>query len=142
MASYPLQFSEYITAFCAMLVAAIFMARKPGIVIKTVMSVLAVTVCCCVVAHKTERQHVLSKWQTQKYAYQYCLSERNLQELDSLHSQLFWSKNFMFDYGKILRNNNQYAKSNEIMREGEKISSDPMFLNLIGRNYYDLKDYD
>jgi tetratricopeptide (TPR) repeat protein len=84
----------------------------------------------------------LSKWQAQKYAYQYCLSERNLQELDSLHSQLYWSKNFLFDYGKILRNNKQYAKSNEILRKGEKISSDPMFLNLIGRNYYDLKDYE
>lgn len=142
MASYPLQFSEYITALCAMLVAAIFMARKPGIVIKTGMSVFAVAVCCCIVAHKIERQQVLSKWQAQKYAYQYSLSERNLQELDSLHSQLYWSKNFLFDYGKILRNNKQYAKSNEIMRKGEKISADPMFLNLIGRNYYDLKDYE
>jgi tetratricopeptide (TPR) repeat protein len=28
------------------------------------------------------------------------------------------------------------------MCKGEKISSDPMFLNLIGRNYYDLKDYE
>jgi hypothetical protein len=142
MASYPLQFSEYIVVFCVMLVAAIFMARKPGIVIKTVMSVFAVAVCCCIVAHKTEKQHVLSKWQTQKYAYQYSLSERNLQELDLLHSQLYWSKNFLFDYGKILRNNKQYSKSIEIMHEGEKISSDPMFLNLIGRNYYDLKDYE
>jgi tetratricopeptide (TPR) repeat protein len=53
-----------------------------------------------------------------------------------------WSKDFLFDYGKALRNNHFYEKSNVIMQEGAKISSDAMFLNLIGRNYFDLKRYD
>ena len=35
-----------------------------------------------------------------------------------------------------------YIKSNEILKEGAKVSSDPMFHNIIGKNYESLGDYD
>lgn len=42
---------------------------------------------------------------------------------------------FLFEYGQCLSHTHQYNKSNNILAEGMNISSDPMFLNLIGKNY-------
>lgn len=48
---------------------------------------------------------------------------------------------FLFDYGMILRKNKRLHESNIIMHKATEISSDPMPLNIIGRNYEDLKQY-
>lgn len=41
---------------------------------------------------------------------------------------------FLYDYGYALHKTGDYKKSNEILREGTQISSDPMFWNIIGKN--------
>ena len=48
---------------------------------------------------------------------------------------------FLFEYGQCLSHTHQYNKSNNILAEGMNISSDPMFLNLIGKNYQRLGLY-
>lgn len=45
---------------------------------------------------------------------------------------------FLFDFGKILRAHGKYNDSNEMFRQGSRISADPMFQVLIGNNYRDL----
>lgn len=142
MASYPLQFREFIATFTAIIIAAILLLRRPGILLKLAASSIVIVCCCFTVKQQTERQRLADDWKLQKLAYQYSLSEKDMCDLDSLHGKMRWSKDFLFDYGKALRNNHFYEKSNVIMQEGAKISSDAMFLNLIGRNYFDLKRYD
>jgi tetratricopeptide (TPR) repeat protein len=141
MASYPLQFNEFILMFAAILITTTLLLHKANVYVKAVVSSFIVFSCCVIVWQNTQRHNLLEQWQLQKLAYQYNLSERNMHELDSLHKKMYWSKNFLFDYGKVLRKNHLYKRSIIIMQEGTKISSDPMFLNLIGKNYYDLKQY-
>lgn len=142
MASYPLQFREYIVAFSAMLVATVLMMNKLRGGVKACVTIVVVALCCGVTHQIAERQQLARQWQSQRYAYQYRLSACDAQELDSIHAKMRWSKNFLFDYGKVLRNNGRLEQSIAIMQEGVTVSSDAMFLNLIGRNYYDLKQYD
>ena len=40
----------------------------------------------------------------------------------------------MYDYGYALHKCKRYEESNKILKEGAKISSDPMFYNIIGKN--------
>lgn len=45
---------------------------------------------------------------------------------------------FLFDFGKTLRIHGRYNDSNDMLRQGAKVSPDPMFYILIGNNYKDM----
>lgn len=49
---------------------------------------------------------------------------------------------FLFSFGKMLREEGRYNDSNAILRQGTKCSADPMFYVLMGNNYKDMKHYD
>lgn len=49
---------------------------------------------------------------------------------------------FLFSFGKILREEGRYNDSNDVLRQGTKCSADPMFYVLMGNNYKDMKHYD
>ena len=51
------------------------------------------------------------------------------------------NQDFLFDFGKILREYGRYNDSNAILRKGTTCSADPMFHVLIGNNYRDMKRY-
>ena len=42
---------------------------------------------------------------------------------------------FLFEYGQCLSRTGDYENSNAVLQEGLQRSSDPMFLNIIGKNY-------
>ena len=56
------------------------------------------------------------------------------------HDALQGDFRFLYDYGYALHKTGSYRQSNEILREGMRISSDPMFWNIAGRNYEMLGD--
>ena len=45
---------------------------------------------------------------------------------------------FLFDFGKTLRIHGRYNDSNDMLRQGAKVSPDPMFHILMGNNYKDM----
>lgn len=49
---------------------------------------------------------------------------------------------FLFAFGKKLREEERYKESNAVLRMGTKCSADPMFYVIIGNNYKDMKHYD
>ncbi len=49
---------------------------------------------------------------------------------------------FLFSYGKMLRDGGRYRDSSAILRMGTKVSADPMFYVLIGNNYRDERFHD
>lgn len=48
---------------------------------------------------------------------------------------------FLFAYGQSLNKTGEYNNSNNILKMGTEISSDPMFWNVMGNNYLALKQY-
>lgn len=48
---------------------------------------------------------------------------------------------FMYEYGYTLHKLKQYDVSIERLKEGAKLSCDPMFLNIIGKNYQNKGEY-
>lgn len=49
---------------------------------------------------------------------------------------------FMYEYGYTLHKLKQYDASIELLKEGAELSCDPMFLNIIGKNYQDKGEYE
>lgn len=82
------------------------------------------------------------EWESIRYLASMELYEDAAEELAPLYNDLKDNYRFIYDYGYALHKCNRYQESNEILKEGAKISSDPMFYNIIGRNYEAMKEYD
>ena len=88
-----------------------------------------------------DRSDKVEDWSRKRYLTQYPLDTRAIHLLDSLTTDYGLNPQFLFDYGKALRESGLLTKSNDILLRGVDISSDPMFLVLIGRNYEDSDQY-
>lgn len=135
--SYPLQFPEYIAVIAILLVCAVFAAQPKGIIIKIVLCIMICVFASLVLWWQMNRFDKVEDWSKERYLTQYPLDVRTIHLLDSLTADYGLNPQFLFDYGKALREAGLLTKSNDILLRGVDISSDPMFLVLIGRNYED-----
>ena len=58
-----------------------------------------------------------------------------------IYAELNHETRYVFDYANMLKDDEQYAESNRILQQGMKISCDPVFYNLSGLNYQQMKDF-
>ncbi len=89
-------------------------------------------------SYPLEAIHIKSEaekeWESIRYLASMELYEDAAEELAPLYNDLKDNYRFIYDYGYALHKCNRYQESNEILKEGAKISSDPMFYNIIGKN--------
>lgn len=57
---------------------------------------------------------------------------------EKLYNKLADNEAFLFDYGRLLHAEGLFEYSNEILKEGSRLSSDLMFLVLMGKNHLQL----
>lgn len=62
-------------------------------------------------------------------------------EYERLYGELRGNYRFLYDYGYALHKAGKYTESNVVLGEGADISSDPMFHNIMGKNYEALGKY-
>lgn len=74
------------------------------------------------------------KWESIRYLANMELYEDAVEELAPLYNDLKDNYRYMYDYGYALHKCKRYQESNKILKDGAKISSDPMFYNIIGKN--------
>ena len=55
-----------------------------------------------------------------------------------MHDELSAYPDFLFTFGNALRETGRYNESNAVLREGTRVSCDPMFYTVMGNNYRDL----
>lgn len=82
------------------------------------------------------------EWESVRYLSSMELYEDAAEELAPLHDDLKDNYRFIYDYGYALHKCKRYQESTKILMEGAKISSDPMFYNIIGKNYEEMGTYD
>ena len=97
-------------------------------------------------SYPLEAIHIKSEaekeWESIRYLASMELYEDAVGELTPLYGSLKDNYRFIYDYGYALHKCKRYQESNEILMEGAKISSDPMFYNIIGKNYEAMGAYD
>ncbi len=136
--SYPLQFAEFYLLVFLLGGAIIFHWHNYPLWLRAGACVVAGCILSVPAYGIMERKRQTREWDRIGNTIRYRLSDSMKEECDSLVREMEWSARCLFDYGKALRGNGDYEKSNEVLEMGVKVSSDPMFLNLIGRNHEDM----
>lgn len=89
-------------------------------------------------SYPLEAIHIKSKaekeWESIRYLVSMELYEDAVEELVPLYNDLKDNYRYIYDCGYALHKCKRYHESNEILKGGAKISSDPMFYNIIGKN--------
>lgn len=63
-------------------------------------------------------------------------------EYEDLYTVLNHDQKFVFEYAVTLNAIKQYEKADSILARGLQLSCDPMFYNVKGRNYHEMKKYE
>ena len=74
------------------------------------------------------------RWENIRYLSSMELYEDAVEEQAPLYDDLKDNYRYIYDYGYALHKCKRYQESNKILKDGAKISSDPMFYNIIGKN--------
>lgn len=94
----------------------------------------------CTQTLEAERR-ATKEWKKLSVFYTMNIYKGLAEDYQVIHKELKDNQRFLFEYGQILNKTEKYTESNVILQEGVQISSDPMFLNIIGNNYKALGDY-
>ena len=62
-------------------------------------------------------------------------------ELEEIYPSLYWNYLYLYDYGYALHKSGKPERSNAILSEGAAISAQPMFHNIMGKNYQAMGQY-
>lgn len=82
------------------------------------------------------------EWREEQKSASFEMFDGEADRLAILYPQLRMKFRYLYDYGYALHKEGRYAESNVILIEGASRSSDPMFYNIIGKNFEALGDYD
>lgn len=135
--SYPMQIPAFAVTFFFLL-AACAMGRSRGVLL-----FFMVMIALLGAYHLSSNQYDACRaWTRSKMIYNIGAYESARKEYEELYPELNDRGAFLFEYGHCLHKLKQYQASTKILKEAMMHSSDPMILNIIGKNYQSLKEYE
>lgn len=147
LASYPLQTPIFPFALTLILVGCIFSAlsfrsRKYNVIV----TILTILYCSQIIydgvdVYRREKRND-EAWRVAASYYDaglYDVAIKHYQELLEEHHDM---GDFLFEFGHALHCSEKYSDSNRILLIAERYSCDPMILNIIGKNYQALQEYE
>lgn len=124
LASYPFQFPEFV-AVLALLVAAGLPAAGSGVV-------LAVGAIVCF--GQLHRKVQAAEMDRERTFYLMGRYEEAVEKAERHLPDWSWNARFVFEYGHALHRLHRADESNRVLELALRVSSDPMVLNIIGKN--------
>lgn len=94
------------------------------------------------VRDRKEKQEAYRRWAEEKTYFNMNIFEETVNNYRDLYPLLKTEPVFLFEYGQCLSKTGKYEESNRILSEGIQYSGDPMFYNIMGKNYQALEQYD
>ena len=88
-----------------------------------------------------EKKEGVTQWKEEQTYYNMEIYEQTVDNYRKLYWQLRDEPKFLFELGQCLAKTEFYEESNRILREGANQSSDPMFWNIMGKNYQAMHHY-
>lgn len=143
--SYPLAVWQLCFMLAIMLGAALGYGVSLGRLQKCAVSVLALVLIAAGVAEcypdTVRSRDALKQWHDEQILADYGVTDGAVERLKVLYPELKRDYRYLYGYGYALHKAGRYSESNMILREGAARSSDPMFYNIIGKNYEAMGDY-
>ena len=145
MFSYPLHIVQF-QVLLAILLAACATPRSEGILGGSVVMVVALLISLLILINRLPWMNRLKEaseaWKKTEYWYNMEYYDYVVEDADTLYDPMRHDYRFLFAYGQSLSKEGQYIKSNEVLSEGSRISSDPMFWVVMGNNNLSLERYE
>ena len=135
--SYPMTYPCFIIAFILLLIAC-FLGYSHKLMLLFTFVIGSVGVWLV----RNNAYDACREWSQCKMLYSIQAYGKAKEEYGRLYPLLNGRPRFLFEYGRCLHNLKEYNASNRILQEAERISCDPMILNVIGKNYKALKRYE
>ena len=135
--SYPLQLPVFIVTFGGLLVACLFGADR--------WQWLGLAVSVGIIGgfrlkNDLQVEQACREWMNARVLYSAGAYQSAEKEYGRLYPLLRDRASFLFEYGHGLHKQQQFSKSNRILKEALLRSCDPMILNVIGKNYQQMGD--
>lgn len=143
--SYPLELLPYrVIAIMIIAFSASLSEQRQSKRSKSVIASTLITGCVavCITASPSNRIKSLAKAENDYNMMRGIEDVSLVKDYTPLLQSLEGNRNFLFDYGRLLAKAGRYNDSNDILRRGEMISNDPMFLVVQGNNYRDMGAFD
>lgn len=99
---------------------------------------IVITVFC--LNNRKPTYQAYKQWAQVKLLYQSGLYQDAGTAYREIYPLLNDQTDFLFEYGRTLHQTGHYKESLEVLQQGILFSCDPMFYNLIGKNYQALRD--
>lgn len=143
-ASYPFQFIEFVIALLLLLTTGLFSCikhyGKRWKLLPIITACCLCLVCLKIIQIKHERNKLNKDWERHQAYYQKGNYKETIIRYANHYENMMWNGIFLFEYGYALHKEGLYEKSNKILKEAIKVSSEPMILNIIGKNYQALSN--
>ena len=101
-----------------------------------------IAVSCSISDDVKQRENAEKGWKAARQWSGMELYEEALEELSPLYPAMRWNFRYLYDYGYALHKEGRHEESIAVLSEGARISSDPMFHNIIGKCHEALGRYD
>lgn len=135
--SYPLQIPGFTISFLVLLAACV-VPRSRWFFLFFILAMVAIGIYNI----KYNRYNDCKQWVNCRMLYRMRAYQAAEKEYEKLHPAFKDQGVFLFEYGHSLHKLGEYETSNRILKEAIKYSSDPMILNIIGKNYQGMKEYE
>lgn len=135
--SYPMQIPAFVVSLLFLLAACV-VGRSPQ-------KLLVFALCIGGISYHIHQNNVYpacKEWSGVRMLYKVGAYESAKEGYAELYPTLKKRAAFLFEYGHTLHKLKEYDASIQILEEAERCSSDPMVLNIIGKNYQGKKEYE
>lgn len=134
--SYPMQLPAFVIAFFFLLAACVIGRSRIALaVFALAIGVMGVGL------WKADVSKECKEWASVKMLYNISAYDSAKAGYQKLYPALKDRGAFLFEYGHCLHKLKEYDASNEVLRHAASQNCDPMILNIIGKNYQQLKHY-
>ena len=135
--SYPMQIPGFAVTFYLLLTACVIGRSKVILFLFISMMALLGTY-----YWKNNQYAACKDWYRSKMLYNIGAYQSAKEDYGKLYPELANRGAFLFEYGYSLHKLKEYDNSTRILEEAMAHSNDPMILNIIGKNYQSLGDYE
>ena len=144
--SYPLQFPLFVFTFI-LLITGCAVSGLPMQKTWCKVTVPTVLLAIAVIGGRTygnyrERKETEEEWERYRILYQSGAYTQAVESYAEHYGEMKHHARFLFEYGHALHKLHRNEESNEVLQQALKVSSDPMILNIIGKNHQEMKRYE
>lgn len=144
--SYPLQFPLFVLVYVLLLVECGISGLPPqkrwGKIMAVILMLVAIGSGGCLYHHQQQEKKEKSVWERCRILYQSGAYEQAVENYAEHREEMNHHARFLFEYGHALHKLHRNEESNSILHDALKVSSDPMILNIIGKNHQEMGRYE